>query len=64
MYVRRFGITDFRGITKLEWRLEPKQPAPGWHVFIGDNGSGKSSVLRALAVAFVGPAEAPRLQQN
>lgn len=64
MYVRRFGITDFRGITKLEWRLEPKQSAPGWHVFIGDNGSGKSSVLRALALAFVGPAEAPRLQQN
>jgi energy-coupling factor transporter ATP-binding protein EcfA2 len=28
--------------------------AAGWHVILGDNGSGKSSVLKAIALALVG----------
>ncbi|MCD6049233.1 MAG: hypothetical protein K0Q55_636, partial [Verrucomicrobia bacterium] len=32
------------------------------NVIIGDNGSGKSSFLRAVALALVGPAEAPALR--
>ncbi len=27
----------------------------GWHVLIGDNGSGKSTILRAIAAALIGP---------
>ncbi len=39
--------------------LEADEPAAGWHVLLGDNGSGKSSVLRACAIALMGPT-APR----
>ncbi len=27
---------------------------PGWHVIIGDNGTGKSSIIRSLAILFAG----------
>ena len=64
MFVRRVALSDFRGLRKLEWELDRKQRAPGWHVVIGDNGAGKSSVLRGIALALVGPAEAPGLRQN
>jgi len=36
----------------------------GWHVIIGDNGSGKSSVLRAIALALIGKENALAARQN
>jgi predicted ATPase len=36
----------------------------GWHVLIGDNGSGKSSIIRALALALVGPEQALGLRAD
>lgn len=36
----------------------------GWHVIIGDNGAGKSSLVRAIALALVGPVEAMALRQD
>ncbi|WP_164007970.1 ATP-binding protein [Pyxidicoccus trucidator] len=53
MYLTRFTIENIRAIRKLEWEV-PLQNAPGWHVILGDNGSGKSSVLRSIALALVG----------
>ena len=38
--------------------------APGWHVVLGDNGSGKSSFIRSVALALVGPTEAVALRQS
>lgn len=63
MYLTRFTIENIRAIRKLEWEV-PLQQAPGWHVILGDNGSGKSSVLRAIALALVGPHEALSLRQD
>jgi energy-coupling factor transporter ATP-binding protein EcfA2 len=63
MYLTRFVIQNIRAIRALEWEV-PLERAPGWHVILGDNGSGKSSVLRAIALAFIGPYEARALRQD
>ena len=63
MYLRKVRIKNVRAIAELEWSI-PKGKEAGWHVIIGDNGSGKSTVLRAIALALVGPKEAIALRQN
>lgn len=64
MYLSRISIRNFRGIEALDWALPSDAPRAGWHVLIGDNGAGKSSVLRAAALALIGPQEAPMLRLN
>ncbi|WP_028526965.1 AAA family ATPase [Runella limosa] len=54
MYIKQVHIQNIRSIESFEMVFE--QPA-GWHVIIGDNGAGKSSVVRAIALALVGPKE-------
>jgi hypothetical protein len=36
----------------------------GWHVLIGENGSGKSTIIRALSLAILGPGLAPALRES
>lgn len=53
-YIRRIEIRNFRAITKLELDFPP--PASGyipWMVLLGENGVGKSSVLKAAAMALM-----------
>ncbi len=45
MRVKRLNIRDFRGIEKLELDFDPRL-----NVFIGDNGTGKSTILDFLAL--------------
>jgi AAA domain-containing protein len=63
MYLTRFHIENIRAIRELTWEV-PLKSAPGWHVILGDNGSGKSSVLRSIALCLVGPVEAMALRQE
>jgi len=63
MYLTKFTIDNVLAIRTLAWEIAPQQ-APGWHVILGDNGSGKSSVLRAIALALVGPDEAMALLED
>jgi hypothetical protein len=63
MYIRRAFIRNIRSIQELEWWPDELEGA-GWHVVLGDNGSGKSSFLRALALALVGPKEAQAARQD
>ena len=63
MYVRRLNIANIRSIESFEVRFPPGEYA-GWHVILGANGSGKSSVVRSLALALAGPKEAAALRQN
>lgn len=62
MYIHRAFIRNIRSIAELEWELEDE--GPGWHVVLGDNGAGKSSFLRSLALALVGPEEARAAWQD
>ncbi|WP_412563275.1 AAA family ATPase [Thalassobius sp. MITS945101] len=63
MYLRRLKIQNIRSIENFELRFSEQQAA-GWHVILGSNGSGKSSIIRSLALAFTGHKEAAALRQN
>lgn len=64
MYLREIEITNIRALQKVKWTLPKDHKGPGWHVILGDNGSGKSSFLQAVALALVGPNEALALRQE
>lgn len=63
MYIKKLSIKNIRSIDHFEMEFE--EPA-GWHVIIGDNGSGKSSIVRAISLGLIGPRDsyALRLQLN
>lgn len=63
MYVRRLVIKNIRSIELFDMELALNETA-GWHVVLGANGSGKSSVIRSLALALAGPKEAVALRQD
>jgi hypothetical protein len=64
MHLRRVVIKNIRSIEGFWWELADDTPLAGWHVILGDNGTGKSTVLRSIALALVGPQEAHALRQN
>lgn len=61
MYIKKVVIKDIRAISRFEMNFD--NPA-GWHVLIGDNGAGKSTVVRSIALALVGPIEALGLRAS
>jgi hypothetical protein len=63
MYITQIQLENIRSIRHADWEI-PKERAAGWHVLIGDNGSGKSAFLRSVALALVGPTEALALRQD
>lgn len=63
MYVRRLTINNIRSIDAFDFQLAQNETA-GWHVILGSNGAGKSSVIRSLALALAGPREAVALRQD
>lgn len=65
MYISKITLKNIRGFESLEFDLarSPGKYA-GWTVFTGDNGSGKSSLLKAIAVALTGKDTARSLQPS
>jgi predicted ATPase len=56
MYIRRIVLQNIRGFSDLDFDLSLRSPDyAGWIVITGDNASGKSALLRAVAMALVGP---------
>ena len=62
MHVQRLTIQNMRSIRMFDLDLKRTNPA-GWHVILGDNGAGKSTAVRALALALMGPANAQAARQ-
>ena len=61
MYIRTLAINNIRSIK--DFRMTFDSPA-GWHVLIGDNGAGKSTIIRSIALALVGPEQALGLRAD
>lgn len=65
MYIKRIQIENVRGFRSLDFTLSRSTNNPaGWTVITGDNGSGKTAFLKALALALVGPDVARALQPS
>ncbi|MCX6624510.1 MAG: AAA family ATPase, partial [Acidobacteria bacterium] len=62
-YLTGFRIQRLRSVNYVDWQLG-ERAAPGWHVLVGDNGSGKTSILRGLALALIGSDSAQALRQD
>jgi predicted ATP-binding protein involved in virulence len=56
MYIKKAEIENIRSVSKFTLEFLDGQE-PGWHVLIGDNGAGKSSIVRSIAAALIGPEE-------
>src|ERR1700759_1747904 len=63
MYITRFAMRNVRVVKELDIELADDECA-GWHVILGANGAGKSSVIRSIALALIGSREATALRQN
>src|SRR5579863_7176563 len=65
MYISRVRLKNIRGFSgprNVDLTLtRPDGSHAGWTVLAGRNGSGKTSLLRAIALACAGPVVAGRL---
>lgn len=61
MYIQKAAIKNIRSI--IDFEIEFKNPT-GWHVLIGDNGAGKSTIVRSIALALVGIDQITGLRAN
>ncbi|MBX2927301.1 MAG: AAA family ATPase [Saprospiraceae bacterium] len=61
MYIRQVEINHIRSISHFKMTFET--PA-GWHVLIGDNGAGKSSIIRSIALGLIGAIEIHGINPN
>ena len=65
MYIDKITLKNIRGFKNLEFDLcRGDDKYAGWTVFTGDNGAGKSSLLKAIAVALTGRDVARSLQPS
>jgi predicted ATP-binding protein involved in virulence len=62
MYLRRFKIHGIKCFDELELTFVGEDGQPRlWNVLLGENGTGKSTLLQAMAVALMGETAAGRL---
>ncbi len=65
MYIGKVRLRNIRGFEALDFDLQRTDSSfAGWTVFTGDNGSGKSALLRAMALALAGRDTARSLQPS
>ena len=56
IHLSRLRIESIRGLRDVEIRFGAPEPERGqWTVLLGENGTGKSTILRALALVLAGP---------
>ncbi len=63
MHVLSVDIENLRSVEKLVWTVDPADAA-GFHIVLGNNGAGKTTFLRSIALALVGPQNIYGLRQS
>ncbi|MCX6904067.1 MAG: AAA family ATPase [Verrucomicrobia bacterium] len=62
MYVKSLQFENLKSFKKLRFDFtRPDGSLPGWNVFVGGNASGKSTILKAIALVLAGPTAARQL---
>jgi predicted ATP-binding protein involved in virulence len=61
MYLQRVEIKNFRAIHDMTLDFSDGEKSRRWTVLLGDNGCGKSSVLKAIALVLAGSEALPDL---
>lgn len=64
MHVQQLSIENIRSIRQLNIDLRGEANPAGWHVLLGDNGAGKSTIVRALALALMGESNAHATRED
>jgi len=65
MYLREIHIENIRGFDEVHLDLDRGGGKyAGWTVIAGPNGTGKSTLLRAIALSVAGPSMAAKLQMS
>lgn len=59
MYINKVVIDNICSIEHFEMDFE--NPT-GWHVLLGDNGAGKSTIVRSIALGLIGPTDVHALR--
>jgi len=59
MHIQKVHLQNIRSFDNLE--IDFGNSGAGWHVILGTNGTGKSTLIRSIALALVGQLEAPLL---
>lgn len=60
MHIVKIELEHVQALTRFTWELQPNEAHAGWHVFLGDNGAGKSSLLKAVAMSMLPDEAIPR----
>jgi len=63
MYLTKVKIENIRSIENFQMEFT-KEECPGWHVLLGDNGAGKTTIVRAISVGLLGLNDSQALRQN
>ena len=65
MFVKSIEFENVRGFKRLRFEFErPEGGYAGWTVFVGGNSSGKSTLLKGIALALLGPETGRQLMGN
>ena len=69
MYIRRVVLENVRGFSELDFSFQRSnkdalEEYAGWDVVTGDNASGKTAFLKAVALALIGPDATRTLQPS
>ena len=63
MYLRRFTVDSVRSVSKFEMEFKAGEET-GWHVILGSNGTGKSTIVKSFALIMMGEKEAYASRQD
>ena len=65
MYVKRVVLESVRGFERIDFKFDRlSETYNGWWVITGSNASGKTALLKAIALALVGPDSIRALQPS